>query len=160
MDLIRHFSLYIRGPTHSFTSFSAKPISLAFLVFVCGRPSCFEFLLASACGRLSSPSTVSNQVFVLIFSFMSYRSKVSPSDLESLPSWVSDHLGEGSSYITDEVRQSPRSPMEDPSAPEVAPLGEVHPSVGKEHNIMTPEELDLLRETYSFPQGVQLRLPE
>ena len=50
--------------------------------------------------------------------------------------------------------------MEDPSIAEVAPLGDVHPSVMKEHNIMTPEELDLLRETYSFPQGVQLRLPE
>ena len=50
--------------------------------------------------------------------------------------------------------------MEDPSVPEVAPLGDIHPSVEKEHNIMTPEELDLLRETYSFPQGVQIRLPE
>ena len=25
---------------------------------------------------------------------------------------------------------------------------------------MTPEELDLLRETYFFPQGIQIRLPE
>ena len=30
----------------------------------------------------------------------------------------------------------------------------------KEHNIMTFKELDLLRETYSFPQDVQIRLPE
>ena len=50
--------------------------------------------------------------------------------------------------------------MEDPSVSEVAPLSDIHPSIEKEHNIMTPEELDLLRETYSFPQGVQIRLPE
>ena len=90
-------------------------------------------------------STVSKLACFL--SFMSHRSKVSPT-LDSLPSWISDHLGEGSSYITDEVRQSPRSPMEDPSIAEVAPLGDVHPSVTKEHNTMTSEELDLLRETY------------
>ena len=90
---------------------------------------------------------------------MSHRSAVNPT-VDSLPSWISDHLGEGSSYVTDEVRQSPRSPMEDQSVAEVIPVDNVHPSVTKEHNTMTLEELGFLRETYSIPQGVQLRLPE
>ena len=63
-------------------------------------------------------------------------------------------------YITDEVNLSPESPMEDPSIPEVNPLVVIHPSVEKETNIMTPEELTLLRESYSFPQSVQIRIPE
>ena len=93
---------------------------------------------------------------------MSHRPEVVHlEDLEdSLPSWVSDHLGEGSSYITDEVNLSPESPMEDPSIPEVNPLIAIHPSVEKETNIMTPEELTLLRESYSFPQSIQIRIPE
>ena len=48
---------------------------------------------------------------------------------DSILSWVSDHLGEGSSYITNEVNQSPESPM-DPSIPEVNPLVVIHPSIG------------------------------
>ena len=50
--------------------------------------------------------------------------------------------------------------MEDPSIPEVNPLVAIHPSVEKEINIMTPEELILLRESYSFPQSVQIRNPK
>ena len=50
--------------------------------------------------------------------------------------------------------------MEDPSIPEVNPLVAIHPSVEKKTNIMTLEELILLRESYSFPQGVQIRIPE
>ncbi|GFS41690.1 hypothetical protein Acr_00g0075820 [Actinidia rufa] len=45
-------------------------------------------------------------------------------DLDSLPSWISDHLGEGSPYMTDEVNQSPSSPME--GSPE-SPLVAIHP---------------------------------
>ncbi|GFY88794.1 hypothetical protein Acr_06g0007340 [Actinidia rufa] len=79
-------------------------------------------------------------------------------DLDSLPSWVSDHLGEGSPYMTDEVNQSPSSPME--GSPEESPLVAIHPSVEEKTNIMTLEELDALRDTYSFPSGVQIRLPD
>ena len=59
-----------------------------------------------------------------------------------------------------EVNQSPESPMEDPLIPEVNPLVAIHSSVEKETNIMTLEELTLLGESYSFPQGVQIRIPE
>ncbi|GFZ18333.1 hypothetical protein Acr_27g0000720 [Actinidia rufa] len=56
--------------------------------------------------------------------FMSHNSNaIRSGDLDSLPSWVSDHLGEGSPYMTD-------------------------------------EELNALRDTYSFPSGVQIRLPD
>ncbi|GFZ15755.1 hypothetical protein Acr_25g0001640 [Actinidia rufa] len=44
---------------------------------------------------------------------MSRTSDVTRSgDLDSLPSWISDHLGEGSPFMTDEINQSPSSPME------------------------------------------------
>ena len=81
-------------------------------------------------------------------------------DLDSLPSWISDHLGERSSYMTDEVNQSPASPMEGSPIPEADPLVAIHPSVEEKNNTMTLEELDSLRESYSFPPGVQIRLPE
>ena len=67
---------------------------------------------------------------------------------DSLTSWVSDQLGEGSSYMINKVNQSLKSPMEDPSIPEVNPLVAIHPSMEKETNIMTLEELILLRESY------------
>ncbi|GFY86001.1 hypothetical protein Acr_04g0007390 [Actinidia rufa] len=90
---------------------------------------------------------------------MPHNSNVTRSgDLDSLPLWVSDHLGEGSPYMTDEVNQSPSSPME--GSPEESPLVAVHPSVEEKTNIMTLEELDALRDTYSFPSGVQIRLPD
>ena len=62
--------------------------------------------------------------------------------------------------MTDEVNQSPESPMEDPSIPEVNPLVAIHPSVEKETNIMSLEELIRLRESYSFPPSVQIRISE
>ncbi|GFZ13608.1 hypothetical protein Acr_23g0019930 [Actinidia rufa] len=90
---------------------------------------------------------------------MSRTSDVTRSgDLDSLPSWVSDHLGEGSPFMTDEINQSPSSPME--GSPEESPLIAVHPSVEEKTNIMTLEELNALRDTYSFPSGVQVRLPD
>ncbi|GFY98090.1 hypothetical protein Acr_12g0006310 [Actinidia rufa] len=70
-------------------------------------------------------------------------------DLDSLPSWISDHLGQGSSYMADEVDQSPSSPVE--GSPEENPLIAIHPSVEEKTNIMTIEELNALREIYSFP---------
>ncbi|GFZ15597.1 hypothetical protein Acr_25g0000060 [Actinidia rufa] len=78
-------------------------------------------------------------------------------DLDSLPSWISDHLGEGSSFMTDEVNQSPSSPME--GSPKESPVIAIHPSVEEKTNIMILEELNALRDTYSFPSGVQVRLP-
>ncbi|GFZ07005.1 hypothetical protein Acr_18g0011750 [Actinidia rufa] len=81
-------------------------------------------------------------------------------DLDSLPSWISDHLGEGSSFMTDEVNQSPTLPMEGSSPLETNPLAAIHPSVEEKTNIMTLEELDALREAYSFPPRVRVRLPE
>ncbi|GFS40779.1 hypothetical protein Acr_00g0070500 [Actinidia rufa] len=92
---------------------------------------------------------------------MSRNSGVTRSgDLDSLPSWISDHLGEGSSFMTDEVNQSPASPMEGSLPLETNPLAAIHPSVEEKTNIMTLEELDALREAYSFPSRVQVRLPE
>ncbi|GFS30573.1 flavin containing amine oxidoreductase family [Actinidia rufa] len=90
---------------------------------------------------------------------MSHTSVVTRSgDLDSLPSWISDHLGEGSSFMTNEVNQSPSSSME--GSPEKSPMIAIHPSVEEKTNIMTLEELNALRDTYSFPSGVQVRLPD
>ncbi|GFZ14318.1 hypothetical protein Acr_24g0005080 [Actinidia rufa] len=60
--------------------------------------------------------------------------------------------------MTDEINQSPSSPME--GSPEESPLIAIHPSVEEKTNIMTLEELNALRDTYSFPSGVQIRLPD
>ncbi|GFS31359.1 hypothetical protein Acr_00g0016890 [Actinidia rufa] len=76
-------------------------------------------------------------------------------DLDSLPSWTSDHLGEGSSFMTGEVNQSPMSPVEGSPVLETDPLAAIHPSVEEKTNIMTLEELNSLRETYYFPFGVR-----
>ncbi|GFZ09079.1 hypothetical protein Acr_20g0008870 [Actinidia rufa] len=50
--------------------------------------------------------------------------------------------------------------MEGSSPLEMNPLAAIHPSVEEKTNIMTLEELDALRETYSFPSRVRVRLPE
>ncbi|GFY81086.1 hypothetical protein Acr_01g0008950 [Actinidia rufa] len=94
---------------------------------------------------------------------MRSRSKVG--DLEnledSLPYWITGHLVEGSSsFMTNEVNQSTDSPREDPLTLEDVPIVTVSPSVEKEVNIMTPNKLDLLRESYSFPSHMQLRILE
>ncbi|GFS34941.1 hypothetical protein Acr_00g0036870 [Actinidia rufa] len=60
--------------------------------------------------------------------------------------------------MTDEVNQSPSSPME--GSPEESPMIAIHPSIEEKTNIMTLEELKALRDTYSFPCGVQVRLPD
>ncbi|GFZ12654.1 hypothetical protein Acr_23g0010390 [Actinidia rufa] len=69
---------------------------------------------------------------------------------QSLPSWISDHLG-AKSYI-DETSQSPSSPP--PNSPQMDTS-----SLTKEGNVMTQAELDKLRSTYSFPSGIRLRIP-
>ncbi|GFY80994.1 hypothetical protein Acr_01g0008030 [Actinidia rufa] len=69
---------------------------------------------------------------------------------QSLPSWISDHLG-AKSYI-DETSQSPSSPP--PNSPKMDTL-----SLTKEGNVMTQAELDKLGSTYSFPSGIRLRIP-
>ncbi|GFZ19054.1 hypothetical protein Acr_27g0007930 [Actinidia rufa] len=88
---------------------------------------------------------------------MSRNSGVTRSgNLDSLPSWISDHLGQGSSYMADEVSQSPSSPVE--GSPEENPLIAIHPSIEEKTNIMTIEEWNAL--TYFFPLEVRARLPD
>ena len=62
--------------------------------------------------------------------------------------------------MTDEVNQSPVSPIEGSPPLETNPLAAIHPSVEEKTNIMTLEELDALREANSFPSRVRVRLPE
>ncbi|GFY92948.1 hypothetical protein Acr_08g0013440 [Actinidia rufa] len=71
---------------------------------------------------------------------------------QSLPSWISDHLG-AKSYI-DETNQSTSSPpiLTNSSKMDTS-------SLNKESNVMSQAELDNLGTTYSFPQGVRLRIP-
>ncbi|GFS33373.1 hypothetical protein Acr_00g0028010 [Actinidia rufa] len=71
---------------------------------------------------------------------------------QSLPSWISDHLG-AKSYI-DETSQSPSFPPIPPNSPEMDTS-----SLTKEGNVMSQAELDKLGSTYSFPSGVRLRIP-
>ncbi|GFS39981.1 hypothetical protein Acr_00g0065960 [Actinidia rufa] len=77
---------------------------------------------------------------------------------QSLPSWISYHLG-GKSYITDEATQSPL-----PSRGSLTDHLSTYPemdtsSLTKETNVMSQTDLNKLREKYSFPSGVQLRIP-
>ena len=69
---------------------------------------------------------------------------------DSLPSWISDPLGERL-VMTEEVNQLPSLPREDPPNLEYISSITVLPPVERDTNIMTPEELDLLKESYSFP---------
>ncbi|GFS46023.1 hypothetical protein Acr_00g0099640 [Actinidia rufa] len=93
----------------------------------------------------------------------SARINLGDSALEhSLPSWVSDHLG-GKSYITDDIDQSLSSPFKGSPQGSSSVYTE-HPKMDtstltKETNIMTQDDLDNLRKKYSFPPGIQLRIP-
>ncbi|GFY96575.1 hypothetical protein Acr_11g0008810 [Actinidia rufa] len=71
---------------------------------------------------------------------------------QSLPSWISDHLG-AKSYI-DETSQSPSFLPISPTSPKMDTS-----SLTKEVNVMSQAELDKLGSTYSFPSGVRLRIP-
>ncbi|GFZ17145.1 hypothetical protein Acr_26g0004150 [Actinidia rufa] len=84
------------------------------------------------------------------------RSRSEVGDLDnrenSLPSWIIDHLGEGSSsFMTDEVNQSPDLPREDPPTPEEVPMVAIPPLVGQDtrggrnYNIYSPRRGVLLR---------------
>ncbi|GFZ19633.1 hypothetical protein Acr_28g0003380 [Actinidia rufa] len=61
--------------------------------------------------------------------------------------------------MADEVNQLPSSPRENPPSPEASHVATPVP-IERETNIMTQDGLDLLRESYSFPLSVQIRLPE
>ncbi|GFY87598.1 hypothetical protein Acr_05g0012370 [Actinidia rufa] len=71
---------------------------------------------------------------------------------QSLPSWISDHLG-AKSYI-DEASQSPSFPPISTTSPKMDTS-----SLTKEVNVMSQAEMDKLRSTYSFPSGIRLRIP-
>ena len=71
-------------------------------------------------------------------------SKADVGDLEnSLPSWISDDLGE-KSYMADEVTQLTSSSIEDPPNPEVRPSVEALLPIERETNIMTMGELEVM----------------
>ncbi|GFY87312.1 hypothetical protein Acr_05g0009510 [Actinidia rufa] len=81
--------------------------------------------------------------------------EVTIEDLEnSLPSWISDHLGDRS-YMETTVREYPNSPREDHiEAIQGLPI-DTKPPPEKETNIMTQDKLDHLGKSCYFPAGVQ-----
>ncbi|GFY89184.1 hypothetical protein Acr_06g0011240 [Actinidia rufa] len=84
---------------------------------------------------------------------MSFNTNLGGEESEqSLPSWISDHLG-AKSYI-DETNQSTSSPPIPTNSSKMDTS-----SLNKESNVMSRAELDNLGTTYSFPQGVRLRIP-
>ena len=60
--------------------------------------------------------------------------------------------------MTDEVSILPSSPRRDFSSLEDSPPGIPLPSLEKEENIMTLDDLDCLRESFFIPSNVQIRL--
>ena len=84
---------------------------------------------------------------------MSHKINLEEEFGQSLPSWISDHL-RGKSYITDEANRSPLLLTKQTAHPEMDTL-----RLTKETNVMSQTDLDKLREKYSFPSGVQLRIP-
>ncbi|GFZ09054.1 hypothetical protein Acr_20g0008620 [Actinidia rufa] len=84
---------------------------------------------------------------------MSFNTNLGGEESEqSLPSWISDHLG-AKSYI-DETNQSTSSPPIPTNSSKMDTS-----SLNKESNVMSQAELDNLGTTYSFPQGVRLWIP-
>ncbi|GFY88526.1 hypothetical protein Acr_06g0004660 [Actinidia rufa] len=75
-------------------------------------------------------------------------------DSNFLPSWISDRLGE-KSYMEDEVTRLSSSPKEDPSSPDSSPSIAL-PSIEREENIMTPEELNHFGNYVPFLQVFRL----
>ncbi|GFS35086.1 hypothetical protein Acr_00g0037720 [Actinidia rufa] len=83
---------------------------------------------------------------------MSFNTNLGGEESEqSLPSWISDHLG-AKSYI-DETTQYTSSSIPTSS------LSMDTSSLTKESNVMSQVDLDNLGTTYSFPPGVRLRIP-
>ncbi|GFY97651.1 hypothetical protein Acr_12g0001920 [Actinidia rufa] len=108
------------------------------------------FPLLSKCCSVSELHLAVNRSTV---SFMFSKTNLGGKESEqSLPSWISDHLG-AKSYI-DETSQSPSFPPIPPNSPEMDTSG-----LTKEGNVMSQAELDKLGSTYSFPSGVRLRTP-
>ncbi|GFY86457.1 hypothetical protein Acr_05g0000960 [Actinidia rufa] len=62
--------------------------------------------------------------------------------------------------MANEVSQLPASPLENPPSTEASPSVATPSLIERETNIMTQEELDRFRESYSLPPSVQIRLPE
>ena len=86
-------------------------------------------------------------------------SKADVGDLENfVPFWISDHLGE-KSYMADEVTQLPSSHRKNTPSPEVRPLANDLPLIESKTNTMSQGELDHLIELFSFPSGIQIKLP-
>ncbi|GFZ14243.1 hypothetical protein Acr_24g0004330 [Actinidia rufa] len=77
----------------------------------------------------------------------------------SQPTWISDHLGE-KSYMADEVNQLPFSSRKDLPSLEDSPSAATPLPIERETNITHQGDLDRLRESYSIPPGVHIRLPE
>ena len=85
--------------------------------------------------------------------------EVTEDDLEnSLPSWISDHLGERS-YMEEVVNEYPSSPKKDSPGNDGDPLMDIRPPPERETNTMTQGELDHLREPCSFPAGFKRDSP-
>ena len=72
----------------------------------------------------------------------------------TLPSWISNHLGERS-YMDTEVTEYPSSPRKESSESEESPSVDTRHPPKKELNIMTQGELDRLRESCSFLIGIR-----
>ncbi|GFY84531.1 hypothetical protein Acr_03g0013050 [Actinidia rufa] len=62
--------------------------------------------------------------------------------------------------MADEVTQLPSLPQENPPSPEASPSIATPSPIERETNIMTKNELDLLKESHSFPSSIQIKLPE
>ena len=94
---------------------------------------------------------------------MSGRADVGDLD-NSLPSWVSEHLGE-TSFMTNEVNQLPSYPPEEsPPRDESSDHGgnpkiDTRTPLENKFNIMTQGDLDRLRESCFFPSRIQARIP-
>ncbi|GFZ14421.1 hypothetical protein Acr_24g0006110 [Actinidia rufa] len=104
-------------------------------------------LLSKCCSVFKLHLAISRSAVPFMFSKTNLGGEESE---QSLPSWISDHLG-AKSYI-DETSQSPsflptNSPKMDTS------------SLTKEGNAMSQAELDKLGSTYSFSSGIRLRIP-
>ncbi|GFS36611.1 hypothetical protein Acr_00g0046960 [Actinidia rufa] len=84
---------------------------------------------------------------------------------DSLASWIPEHLRK-ISYMPDKVNQLPLPPPEEsPPRDKLPDQGETprvntYNSPSKEINTMTQDDLDHLKESYSFLVGVQTRIPE
>ncbi|GFY91687.1 hypothetical protein Acr_08g0000830 [Actinidia rufa] len=85
---------------------------------------------------------------------MSNRAHVG--DSNSLPSWISDHLGE-KSYMEDEVIRLHSSPREDPSSPESSPSVAL-PLIEREEGetIMSTHPSEVAFYKVAFHAGLQL----